>query len=161
LGFVFEENKNDPNKYRYDVKLCDIETKKVFYNKLTFIYLEMPKFVKPIQELTSRFEKWMYVIHNLCRLNSLPDELRETIFERMFAAAEVARLSQAEYMLYIENLKIHRDNSNCYKSAIRKALEEGKAEGLAEGFEKGKMEEEKERLKLQQELEALKRLLGK
>jgi len=173
LGFVFEENKNDPNKYRYDVKLCDIETKKVFYNKLTFIYLEMPKFVKPIQELANRFEKWMYVIHNLSQLDYLPNELRETIFERMFAAAEVARLSQAEYMLYVENLKIHRDNSNCFKTAIRKALEEGKAEGkakgkaeglaegLAEGFEKGRIEGEKERLKLQQELEALKQLLGK
>lgn len=46
LDFVFDSDKNDPEKFRYDVKLSEIETKKVFYDKLTFIYLEMPKFNK-------------------------------------------------------------------------------------------------------------------
>lgn len=54
----------DQFKYRYDVKLTDIDTCKVFYNKLTFIYLEMPKFSKEINELKTRFEKWMYVLKN-------------------------------------------------------------------------------------------------
>ncbi len=36
--------KQEPEKYRYDVKLTDIETCKVFYDKLTFVYLEMLKF---------------------------------------------------------------------------------------------------------------------
>ena len=40
LNFVFEEDKNDPQKYRYDVMLSDIDTHKIFYDKLTFIYLE-------------------------------------------------------------------------------------------------------------------------
>jgi Zn-dependent M28 family amino/carboxypeptidase len=36
----------------YDVKLSDIETQQVFYDKLTFIYLEMPKFNKiPLNKL--------------------------------------------------------------------------------------------------------------
>jgi predicted transposase/invertase (TIGR01784 family) len=38
LNFEFEEGKNDRNKYRYDVMLTDIETHKIFYDKLTFIY---------------------------------------------------------------------------------------------------------------------------
>jgi predicted transposase/invertase (TIGR01784 family) len=57
LDFVFEEDENEPEKYRYNVKLSDIETCKVFYDKLTFIYLEMPKFNKTIDELETRFEK--------------------------------------------------------------------------------------------------------
>jgi predicted transposase/invertase (TIGR01784 family) len=36
LDFVFDEDKAEPHKYRYDIKLTDIDTKKVFYNKLTF-----------------------------------------------------------------------------------------------------------------------------
>jgi len=51
LDFVFDEDENEPNKFRYDVKLTEQETKEVFYDKLTFIYLEMPKFNKKIEEL--------------------------------------------------------------------------------------------------------------
>ncbi len=76
LDFVFNEDKNEPNKYRYDIKLSDIETKKVFYNKLTFIYLEMPKFNKTIDELETRCDKWLYVLRNLNRLDIIPDKLR-------------------------------------------------------------------------------------
>ena len=39
LNFIFEENKNEADKYRYDVMLTDIDTHKIFYDKLTFIYL--------------------------------------------------------------------------------------------------------------------------
>lgn len=57
LDFVFDEDKADKEKYRYDVKLTDIETCKIFYDKLTFIYLEMPKFQKDLDVLENRFEK--------------------------------------------------------------------------------------------------------
>ncbi len=56
LDFVFDEGKNEPDKFRYDIKLTDIETKKIFYDKLTFIYLEMPKFNKSIDDLKTRFD---------------------------------------------------------------------------------------------------------
>lgn len=81
LDFVFEEDKAEQGKYRYDVKLTDIETYKVFYDKLTFVYLEMPKFNKDIEALETRFDKWMYVLKNLNRLDRIPDRLRERIFE--------------------------------------------------------------------------------
>ena len=51
LDFVFDSDMNEPGKFRYDVKLTDSESCEVFYDKLTFIYLEMPKFSKPITAL--------------------------------------------------------------------------------------------------------------
>ena len=84
LDFVFDSDKKDPEKFRYDVKLSDIETKKVFYDKLTFIYLEMPKFNKTVDELETRFDKWLYVIRNLNKLERVPDKLREQIFDKLF-----------------------------------------------------------------------------
>ena len=39
LDFVFDEDKDQTDKYFYNVKLSDIETNKVFYDKLTFVYL--------------------------------------------------------------------------------------------------------------------------
>jgi len=65
--------------------LTDIETNDIFYKKLKYVYLEMPKFKKEVDELESHFEKWMYVLKNLKRLDKIPDSLQERIFERMFS----------------------------------------------------------------------------
>ena len=46
LNFEFKEDEYSPDCLHHEVKLMDTETKKVFYDKLTFIYLEMPKFNK-------------------------------------------------------------------------------------------------------------------
>jgi predicted transposase/invertase (TIGR01784 family) len=128
LDFVFDEDKDEPDKYRYDVMLSDIETHKIFYDKLVFTYLSMPKFNKKIEDLETRFDKWMYVLKNLQLLQDLPDKLRERIFEKIFSVAEIAKLSNEEYHQYIESFKTYRD----YKNSIDTARDEGRAEGKAE-----------------------------
>jgi hypothetical protein len=97
LDFVFDEDKANKTKYRYDVKLTDIETHKVFYDKLTFTYLEMPKSTKTIDQLETRFDKWLYVLKNLPKLDRLPESLREKIIDRVFTVAEISKLSNEEY----------------------------------------------------------------
>jgi predicted transposase/invertase (TIGR01784 family) len=129
LNFLLDENKHNPNKYRYEVMLTDIETNDVFYEKLKYVYIEIPKFKKEAEELETHFEKWMYVLKNLKRLDNIPDKLQERIFEKMFAAAEIAKLTKEEYRAYIENLNSYRD----YKNTLAYAEAKGKAEGLAEG----------------------------
>jgi predicted transposase/invertase (TIGR01784 family) len=133
LDFVFDEGKNEPSKYRYDVKLSDIETNRVFYDKLTFIYLEMPKFNKKIEELETRFDKWLYVIKNLNRLDRIPEKLRERIFDKVFEAAEIARFTPEQVRFYEDSLKYYRD----MKNSLDTAWEEGKEEGIKQGKEQG------------------------
>jgi predicted transposase/invertase (TIGR01784 family) len=125
LDFVFDSDQDEPDKYRYDVKLTDIETKEIFYDKLTFIYLEMPKFQKSLEECETRFEKWMYALRNLNRLNRVPENLREEIFLRLFETAEIARFTPAEMMSYECSLKHYRDLNN--------VIETGREEGIIEG----------------------------
>jgi len=134
LDFVFDEDKNDTNKFRYDVKLKDHETNKVFYDKLTFIYLEMPKFNKTLEELETHFDKWLYVIKNLNRLDKVPDKLREKIFEKLFKTAEIARLTQSQMRSYETSLKYYLD----LKNSLDTAKDEGKEEGIEIGVEIGK-----------------------
>ncbi len=123
LDFIFEEDKHETEKYRYDVKLTDIDTCKIFYDKLTFIYLEMPKFNKSVKSLETKFDKWMYVIRNLNKLDRIPDELREGIFEKLFEVAEIAKFTPQEVDAYEDSLKIYRDLKNSFDTAIEeKAL---------------------------------------
>jgi len=136
LDFVFEEDKADIHKYRYDVKLTDIETCKVFYDKLTFIYLELPKFNKKIDELSTNFEKWLFVLKNLHKLDKIPDQLKDKRFEKLFAIAEVAHFTREELKSYEDSKKFYRD----IKNSMDTAFEEGKEEGKEEGHKQGKIE---------------------
>lgn len=128
LDFVFDADKGEPDKFRYDVKLKDIETNEIFYDKLTFIYLEMPKFNKSVDELATRFDKWLYVLRNLNKLDRIPDKLRELIFDKLFETAEIARFTQDQVRSYEDSLKYYRD----LKNSLDTARDEGKIEGKIE-----------------------------
>ena len=133
LDFVFEENKTTTDYFHHEVKLMETKRKEVFYDKLTFIYLEMPKFDKTEDELVTHFDKWMFLIKNLANLDHRPDKLQERIFEKAFKAAEIAKFSPAEYNAYEGSLKYYRD----LKNVIDTGRSEGFAEGLQEGLQEG------------------------
>jgi predicted transposase/invertase (TIGR01784 family) len=128
LDFVFDSDKDELSKFRYDVKLTDVDSNKIFYDKLTFIYLEMPKFNKSVDELETRFDKWLYVLRNLNKLDRIPDKLREQIFDKLFETAEIAKFTQEQVRSYEDSLKYYRD----LKNSIDTARDEGKIEGKIE-----------------------------
>ena len=134
LDFVFEES--DPDKYRHDVKLTEQETKEVFYKKLTYIYLEMPKFQKTERELKTRFDKWMFVLKNLPKLDRIPVKLKEKIFLKLFKTAEIARLRPEEYQQYEASMNAYRDIFNIKKTYLEKGHIKGKIEGKMEDAKK-------------------------
>ena len=114
----------------------------VFYDKLTFIYLEMPNFVKKETELTSNFDKWMFVLKNLTKMRNKPEVLKEIVFGRFLDAAELARFSPEEVWKYEQSLKHYRDMHNVVETAYddgkAEGIEVGKAVGIKEGIEVGK-----------------------
>ena len=138
LDFVFDEGKNEPSKYRYDVKLIDQQTCEIFYDKLTFIYLEMPKFAKTLDELENRFDKWLYVLRNLNKLDRIPDKLREKIFDQLFETAEIAKFNTEQLHNYEDSLKYYRDLKNSLDTAREEGREEGEALFVLRLHEKGK-----------------------
>jgi predicted transposase/invertase (TIGR01784 family) len=137
LDFVFDSDKDQPSKFRYDVKLKDIGTNKVFYNKLTFIYLEMPKFNKSVEELETRFDKWLFVLRNLNKLDRVPDKLREQIFDKLFETAEIAKFTAEQVRSYEDSLKYYRDLKNSLDTAREEGKIEGKIEMASKALKKG------------------------
>lgn len=126
LDFVFDDHK-DQNEILHRVKLKD-QNGNVFYNKLTYIYLELPKFTKSDTELQTRFDKWMYVFRHLANLQNRPDILQERVFEKLFEIAEIAKFTPKEKEQYEESLKYYRD----LKNVVDSSKEEGKIEGKIE-----------------------------
>ena len=143
LNFKFDSE--DDNYFHHEVQLMDVCTKQVFYDKLTFIYLEMPKFNKSEDELVTMFDKWLFVLRNLSRLMARPAALQDRIFTRLFEAAEIAKFTKEQYEAYEESLKVYRDWQNTIVTAeqkgIAKGMEKGLAEGRAQGIAEGRMEQ--------------------
>lgn len=137
LDFVFDEDKDDPDKLFYRVKLSDIDTHEVFYDKLTFMYIEMPKFTKTLEECETHFDRWLYVLKNLEMFESYPEKLQERIFKKLFGEASLANMGNKELVAYEDSLKVYRDNMNTMRYAIREATKEAAKEAMARGLEQG------------------------
>ena len=138
LNFTFSED--DDNVMHHEVMLMDKRTKNVFYDKLTYVYLEMPKFRKTEAELETFFDKWLYAIKNMATLMERPAALQEAIFQRLFEQAEIAKFNQQELYDYRESQKNFWDWNAVTETAEKKGRAEGRAEGLVEGEKKGRYE---------------------
>ncbi|BDD07297.1 Rpn family recombination-promoting nuclease/putative transposase [Aureibacter tunicatorum] len=147
MDFIFEEHKDKPNKILHHVQLMETELKEVYYDKLTFIYLETPKFVKQAHELETRFDKWLYLLRNLNRLTDRPVELQERIFQRFFDLAEIAKYDPQQLHEYRESLKQLRDYYNTLDTSkqegIEIGIEIGRKKGIEEGIKAGKIQSAK------------------
>lgn len=138
LNFTFDDS--DSEYYHHKVQLMDVHTGKIFYDKLTFVYLEMPKFMKSENELETMFDKWLFVLRNLSRLMQRPAALQERVFVKLFETAEIAKFTKEQYEEYEESLKVYRDWKNTIDTAVNKAENKGRAEGRAEGEKQKQIE---------------------
>ena len=111
------------------MQLCDTATHKVFYDKLEYIYVEISKFNKTLEELDTLYEKWLYALKNLYKLTQRPKELCDKVFDRLFEEAEIAKFTPQEMREYETSKMAYRD--------IKNSVDTAKREGLAEGIEIG------------------------
>lgn len=131
LDFIFDEHKND-KEIRHIVELKN-QRCEVFYDKLKFVYIELPKFTKEEKDLETHFDKWLYIFRYLSRLQDRPKKLQERVFKKLFEAAEIAKFSPEEREAYEESLKNYRD----IKNVVETAKLDGKIEVAKKMKEKG------------------------
>ncbi len=129
LDFTFDdyESESEKNEVVHTIKLKN-QNGKTFYDKLTFIYLEMPNFNNTESQLLTRLDKWLYFIKHLEDFQTIPSILADDVFNQAFEKAEIAKFGQIELANYENSLKIYRD----LKSVIDTAFFDGKLEGKLE-----------------------------
>ena len=114
LNYKMSDEAFDSSDTIHTIALMDTKTNKVLNAKLMFKYVEVGRFDKTDEELTSLSDKWMYVLKNLSRLDNRPVALREKIFTKLFDAAAVARFTPTEL-----------------REGREEGIEAGRAEGIA------------------------------
>lgn len=136
LDFIFDDHRSD-EEYLHLIELKN-QNCEIFYDKLKFIYIELPKFKKREEELETQFDKWLYVFRYLSQLQDRPQKLQDKIFEKLFEAAEIAKFTPEERDAYEESLKYYRD----IKNVVDTSMEEGVEKGLKTVAKKMKKEGE-------------------
>ena len=154
-----------PEKYLHRVRLAEEETGKTFYNKLGFIFLELPNFNIEEKDIKTDLERWMYVLCNMAKMEKIPVILHKKIFQKLFKIAEVANLKKEEYMLYEkalldkwtdyavketakEKVKTAKEEAKIAKEEVKTAKEEVKTakEEVKTAKEEAKIAEEKAKI---------------
>jgi predicted transposase/invertase (TIGR01784 family) len=122
LDFIFDDHKSD-EELLHTVELKN-QRCEVFYDKLKFIYIELPKFKKQEDELETQFDKWLYVFRHLSNLQDRPQKLQDRVFQKLFEAAEIARFSPEEREAYEDSLKYYRDLKNVVDTSRLEGIKE-------------------------------------
>ncbi|NJM98644.1 MAG: Rpn family recombination-promoting nuclease/putative transposase [Phormidesmis sp. RL_2_1] len=157
LDFIFEDHKHEATIVHM-VELKDQHCN-VFYDKLKFIYIELPKFDKTLEQLESQQDKWLFLLRHLPDLTDRPRPFQDPVFLQLFEVAEISHFSPNEQDNYQDSLKYYRDLNN----VIDTSRQEGLQEGLQQGLEQGRIEgAERERLlSLERQRSLINRLLAR
>lgn len=134
-------SKDAKTGYTHETKLSNTTSKQVEFENAKYIYVELPKFKKPLEECNTLLDEWLFTLKHLVRLAECPAKLHQTIFKKLFKAAEVENLSERQLAQYEESLKVYRDWTNIVATKEKASREEGRKEGREEGREEGKLEE--------------------
>jgi len=135
LEFNFKES--PAGEYLHHVALVNTNTHEIFYNKLGYKFLELPKFVKTEEELETDLDRWFYLLKHMSHLDKVPAVLNKRVFQKVFKIAEVSKLTKEEKAMYDSSLKAKWDYENSIAYAEEKAEERGIEKGIERGIEKG------------------------
>jgi predicted transposase/invertase (TIGR01784 family) len=138
LDFIFDDHKDEETM----IHVVQLQNQhcQVFYDKLKFIYIELPKFTKLLNELETHLDKWLFLLKHLAQLDEPPSRLQEPVFNELFEAAEIANFSTLEQQNYQNSLKYYRDMNNIMDTARQEARQAGWTEGRTAGWTDGRTE---------------------
>ena len=144
LDFEMDKDSSD-SKVMSVYRLYEEQSHRLLTDRVTFIFIELPKFNKTIDELDGNILEGMYFcFKNMTVLESRPEVLDHQVFAKIFEASELYNMDKITRDKVLHKMTTERDlrNQMAYarKEAIAEGLAEGRAEGLAEGRAEGRAE---------------------
>ena len=127
LDFKMDDDP-DANAVRTTYRLYEEVSHKLLTDRVTFIFIELPKFTKTVEELDGNILEGMYFcFKNMTELERRPEVLDHQIFTKIFDVTELYNMDQDTRDKVLENMTTERDLRN----QMTYAREEGREEGIA------------------------------
>ena len=113
---------------RYGLK--EKEDLTTYSDDIELVFVELPKFTKSINELTTLTDRWIYFLKQADSLEMMPESWQNTpALERAFQIAELSNLSREELDVYQRKQIFLQDSQN----AVLKGIEQGIQQGIQQG----------------------------
>jgi predicted transposase/invertase (TIGR01784 family) len=148
LDFVATKNTNYIS--RHIVK--DVETGEHFIKDIEFNFIELPKFNKKQEELSSIIDQWIYFIKNAENIAIIPDNIADKGLKVAYQQADKHNWSVDELEAY-DKIFIREQDDRGKVSFAHK-------EGIKEGIKEGKIETAKKLKKLGISIEVISQSTG-
>ncbi len=131
LDFIlFKQHK----RYLSYHKIKDNESNEISTEKVSFNFVELPKFKKKLEDITTDTDLWIYFMRKANQLKTIPERMqKEQPFKKAFDVLERSKWTAEED----EEYEVEIDEERCRKSQFETAISEGLAKGLAKGLEQG------------------------
>ena len=138
LDFMIDM-KSTCNKVKTTYRLYEEDSHILLTDRVTFIFIELPKFRKSIDELDGNILEGMYFcFKNMAVLNERPEVLDHQIFRRIFEVSELYNMDKNTRDKVLDKMTTERDLMNQLEYARQEAINEGRAVGRAEGRAEGR-----------------------
>ena len=122
-------------------RLYEESSHRLLTDRVTFIFIELPRFKKSIDDLDGNVLEGMYFcFKNMSVLDERPKVLTHQIFSKIFEVSELYNMDQETRDKVIHKMTTERDLRNQMAYARLEAIEEGREEGLMEGRAEGRAE---------------------
>ena len=131
----------DDGKVKTVYRLYEESSHVLLTDRVTFIFIELPKFKKSINELDGNVLEGVYFcFKNMAALEERPKVLSHQIFTKIFEVSELYNMDECTRDKVLNKMTTERDLRNQMAYARKVAIEEGLAEGRAEGLAEGRAE---------------------
>ena len=136
LDFEFDEIDQN-GEYVVEVEYKD-QKNKVFYDKLKYFFVVMPRFNKAENDLKTHKDKWIYFLKNLPLFEDIPAILNEPIFQKGFELARIANYDAKQLTEYEQSyndyLGFKASMDFQFNQGMEKGLYETAKNAILEGF---------------------------
>lgn len=136
LDFVLFDNKNRPDRYLSRHQILDTETYQQEFTDLELNFIELPRFTKQADQVTTLLDKWLYFLKHADDLEVIPDHVDDAGLEQAYKSADQFGWSREDLEAYeYRGMRIQDE-----RGAIEHAREEGHKAGREEGHKVGREE---------------------
>ncbi|HEX7379728.1 MAG TPA: Rpn family recombination-promoting nuclease/putative transposase [Pirellulales bacterium] len=121
--------------YHHIFELRERRRQRLFTDQMALHILELPKFHKALDELTTDLDRWLYFLRHGAELNAKAPPAALNLAEVLWAIGDLFMISRIdpERELYEARLKARRDEVARQKYSREEGLRVGRAEGREEG----------------------------
>jgi len=127
------------DRYLSEHLILDKETHQHHLKDFMFVFAELRKFNKTVDELTTPLDEWLFFFRHATQLRDTPKQLHTPQVQEALETLHRYHWSKTELDNY-EKAALAR---GAYRSQLNTAHDEGMEKGVKEGIEKGKEEGEK------------------